>query len=62
MLEAVIPGGNKYTATEKVWIDNETLKPLKFVIYDEDGKERYIITYNEFEYNPEIDDSVFKAD
>ena len=62
VLEAVIPGRNKYTATEKVWIDNETLKPLKFVIYDEDGKERYIITYNEFEYNPEIDDSVFKAD
>ncbi len=61
VLEAVIPGGNKYTATEKVWIDNETLEPLKFVIYDDNGKERYIITYNEFEYNPEIDDSVFKA-
>lgn len=61
ILEAVIPGGNRYTATEKMWIDNETLKPLKFVIYDEDGKERYIITYNEFEYDPEMDDSVFQA-
>ncbi len=61
VLEAVIPGGNKYVATEKAWIDNESLKPLKFVIYDEDGGERYVITYNEFEYNPEIDDSVFKA-
>ena len=61
VLEAVIPGGNKYIATEKVWIDNDTLMPLKFVIYDQDGNERYIIIYNEFEYNPEIDDSVFKA-
>ena len=62
VLEAVIPGGNRYTATEKMWIDNETLKPLKFVIYDADGNERYIITYNEFEYDPEMDDSVFRAD
>lgn len=61
VLEAVVPGGNKYTATEKVWIDNETLKPLKFVIYDKDGNERYVIVYNEFEYNPEMDSSVFKA-
>lgn len=45
-----------------MWIDNETLKPLKFVIYDADGNERYIITYNEFEYDPEMDDSVFRAD
>ena len=61
VLEAIIPGGNKYISTEKVWIDNDTLKPLKFIIYDQDGNERYIIIYNEFEYNPEIDNSVFKA-
>ena len=61
VLEAVIPGGNKYTATEKVWIDNETLKPLKFVIYDKEGNERYVMIYNDFEYNPEMDESVFKA-
>ena len=61
MLEAVVPGGNKYIATEQLWVDNETLMPLKFVIYDEQGNERYVITYNEFEYNPKIEDSVFKA-
>ena len=61
MLEAVIPGGNRYVSTEKVWIDNETLKPLKFIIYDIDGNERYAITYNEFEYNPETDDSDFRV-
>ena len=62
VLEAVIPGGNRYTANKKKRNDNETLKPLKFVIYDADGNERYIITYNEFEYDPEMDDSVFRAD
>ena len=61
VLEAVIPEGNKYISTEKLWVDNETLLPLKLVIYDENGRERYIITYNNFEYNPEIDSSVFSA-
>ena len=61
VLEAVIPEGNKYISTEKLWVDNKTLLPLKLVIYDENGGERYIITYNNFEYNPEIDSSVFSA-
>lgn len=60
VLEAVIPGGNKYLATEKLWVDNETLKPVQFVIYDNEGKERYIIDYNEFEYNVTFDENMFK--
>lgn len=60
VLEAVIPGNYKYTATEKLWIDNETLLPVQFVIYDVDGKERYIINYEEFTYNAEIDPNMFK--
>lgn len=59
ILEAVIPEGNKYISTEKLWIDNDTLLPLKLVIYDQDGGERYVITYNNFEYNPKIEDTVF---
>ena len=60
VLEAVIPGQNKYTATEKLWIDEETLKPIKFVIYDTEGKERYIIDYKDFEYNTDIDNTLFE--
>lgn len=60
VLEAVIPGENKYTSTEKLWIDEETLKPLKLVIYDTEGKERYIIEYKDFEYNIDIDENIFK--
>ncbi len=60
VLEAVIPGNYKYTATEKLWVDNETLEPVRFVIYDIEGKERYIVDYTEFEYNAEFDENTFK--
>lgn len=59
VLEAVIPGGNKFTATEKLWVDNETLDPVRLTIYDTEGKERYIIDYNEFEYNASFDEGTF---
>ena len=59
ILEASIPGGNRYLASEKLWVDEETLKPSKFIIYDIDGGERYILTYNDFEFNAQIDDSLF---
>jgi len=62
VLEAVIPGDNKFTSTEKLWIDNESLKPVKLVIYDNLGNEKYIIEYKEFVYNPDIDDSLFSID
>ena len=61
VLEAVIPGNNKYLSTEKLWVDNETLLPVQFVIYDKNGDERYIVTYEEFEYNVKLDDSIFTA-
>ena len=60
VLEAVIPGGNKYLATEKLWVNNETLKPEKFVIYDENGVERYVLTFTEFEYKDDFDESIFR--
>ncbi|MEA5084588.1 MAG: outer-membrane lipoprotein carrier protein LolA [Lachnospiraceae bacterium] len=60
VLEAIIPGDYKYTATEKLWIDNETLLPVQMIIYDTDGNERYITTYDEFEYNVEFDEDTFK--
>ena len=59
VLEAVIPGGNKYLATEKLWINNSTYKPEKFVIYDENGEERYILIFKEFEYKEDFDEGLF---
>ncbi len=59
VLEAVIPGNHPYLSTEKLWVDNETQKPVKLVVYDPEGGERIIVTYNSFEYNVELDDTLF---
>mgnify|MGYP000258355581 CR=1 FL=1 len=47
VLEAVIPGNDDGLATEKLWIDRESLLPVRFVIYDADDKERYRMDYHE---------------
>lgn len=62
VLEAVIPGGNTLLATEKLWVDNETLKPVQFIIYDEKGNETYHLNYHTFDYDVELDDSLFKIE
>jgi len=61
VLEAQIPGSHPYLASEKVWIDNKTFKPVKMIIYDPQGSERIIVTYKTFEYNVTLDDSEFKV-
>ncbi len=61
VLEAVIPGDHPYLATEKLWVDNETMKPVKLIVYDPDGGERIVVTYKTFEYNVELEDTLFKA-
>lgn len=59
VLEAVVPGEHKYLATEKLWIDNETLIPKQLIIYDKQGEERVKVTYGEFKYNVKLSDEIF---
>ncbi len=59
VLEAEIPGENKFLATEKLWLDNESMLPVKLVIYDTDGKERIIAQFSNFQYNCQIEQSKF---
>jgi len=61
VLEATIPGEHPYLRTEKLWVDNKTLQPVKLIIYDPDGGERILVTYHSFEYNKVLDDSLFKV-
>jgi len=61
VLEALIPGSHPYLASEKLWIDNKTLKPVKLVVYDPQGSERIIVTYKTFEYNVALEDSEFSV-
>lgn len=60
VLEAVIPGEHPYLRTEKLWVSNKTYKPVKLVIYDPDGVERIVVSYEKFEYNVIFDDKLFK--
>lgn len=60
VLEAVIPEGGKYLATEKLWVSNKTLNPTQLVIYDTEGKERIIVKYGDFKYNVNLDDTIFQ--
>jgi len=59
VLEAAIPGNHPYMTTEKLWIDNATLAPVQLIVYDAQGTERIIVTYNTFEYNVPLDEKVF---
>ncbi len=61
VLEATIPGNNHYFATEKLFVDNKELLPVKLVIYDEDGLERVIVNYSQFIENPTLDEEIFSV-
>lgn len=59
VLEAVIPGNDPTVSTEKLWVDRETLLPVRFAIYDAEGQERYRMDYGEFEFNPKFEEGLF---
>ena len=59
VLEATIPGNHPYLAMARLWVDNETLLPVKLVIYDGDGIERIVVRYHVFEYNVVLEDALF---
>jgi len=59
ILEANVAGNHPYMHTQKLWVDNETNKPLQMIVFDANGVERIVITYSNFEYNPELEDGLF---
>ena len=59
VLEAVIPGSDNDLSAEKLWVDRESLLPVRFVIYNADGEERYRMDYTSFEFDPQFDDTLF---
>lgn len=62
ILEAKIPSQNKYFSTEKLWINNKTKVPEKLIIYDVEEKERVVLTFENFEYNPKLSDDIFNVE
>ena len=59
VLEADVPGEHPYLSTARLWVDNETLVPVKLIIFDQDGAERIVVTYHVFEHNIDLDDALF---
>ena len=59
VLETAVPGNHPYMASERLWVDNQTLAPVRLVIYDRDGTERVIINFKSFELNVDLEDSLF---
>ena len=62
VLEAIIPGGSEHMSTQRVWIDQKTLKPVQMSIYNKDNKETIKIEFLEFIYDPKIDQSIFAVE
>lgn len=59
ILEVAIPGDHPYLSNAKLWVDNEALVPVQLIIFDRDGGERVIVTYENFDYNVELEDNIF---
>ncbi len=59
VLEANIPGDHPYLTTEKLWVDNKTLKPVQLIIYDPSSNERVVVSYTKFDYDVKLDDALF---
>lgn len=62
VLEAVIPGNDPRLSSEKLWIDSTSHLPVRFVIYDSDGKESYLTEYTSFTFDPQFDDALFSIE
>ena len=59
VLDAVIPGASKHMSTQRLWIDQQTYKPIRMAVYNQENQETISVEFIEFTYNPEIDENVF---
>ena len=58
--EFEIPEPNRYMHVEKLWIDRSEIVPLRAEIYGSDGKTYVEISYDNFVYNPRLEDGDFE--
>ncbi|HPA53921.1 MAG TPA: hypothetical protein PL138_02375 [Bacillota bacterium] len=58
--EFEIPEPNRYMQFEKLWIDRSEIVPLRAEIYGNDGETYVEIFYDNFVYNPRLEDGDFE--
>lgn len=59
LLEAMIPGNHRWLSKQNLLVDNDSLKPLKMSVLDQEGNEMIIVQYDDFKYNVELDEKMF---
>ncbi|AOY74839.1 germination lipoprotein GerS-related protein [Clostridium formicaceticum] len=59
VLSTKIPGGNHYFSQQELWIEKQQMIPEKLYIYDAKGKTRFKVYYEDFIYNPVLDENLF---
>ncbi|KAB3534161.1 outer membrane lipoprotein carrier protein LolA [Alkaliphilus pronyensis] len=58
-IETELPKNNYYFHSQKLWIDTRTLKPVELQILDEDKVIKFSVAFENFQYNPKLDDKLF---
>lgn len=59
VMETKIPGGNYYFDHQKLWVDKKQKVPVKLYVYDEKNSVCFRVYYENFEYNPKLEDNLF---
>lgn len=59
LITADIPGGNYHFAKQKLWIDKKEIAPTKLQILDQQNKLVLEVIYEDFKYNPKLDEDMF---
>lgn len=57
-----LPNGNEYRNSVILYINREEYNPEFMEILDIEGVTRVSVTYSNFQYNPKLDNSIFKLD
>ncbi len=59
IIETPIPGGNRYFDRQQLWVDTDALEPYQMHIIDQRGIVRFRVYYEDFKYNPQLEDEMF---
>ncbi|WP_026476646.1 LolA family protein [Alkaliphilus transvaalensis] len=54
-----LPGANYYFYQQRLWVDTKELVPTQLHIIDEKGKTRFKVLYEDFIYNPKLEEDLF---
>lgn len=60
-IRTIIPGGNNYKKHQILYIDRESLKPVRMEVYDSADNIVVTVFYRDFLYNVKIDESIFEG-